>query len=255
MPRVSLIERHEWGAKPPLKGGYPRHARKPDRVTVHHVGGSRAINWQGAKTIQAIQRIHQAAPPDGRGWPDGGYHAVVDPFGGAWRINNYWLRSNHAGVAGWNNNTANIGLSLYGNFDTGDVISDAAYETLVKLLADICEEFDIDPMGSWTDPKDGNVRPNIMGHRDNGGVTKTCPGRTIYAILPKLRRDVAAMIEGTRAVALSESLTKPVRVGVEAVTREEAPALRAEFEVQASATPLLVLIAVIVLILRMRGDK
>jgi hypothetical protein len=246
MSRVSLIERHEWGAKPPMRGGYPNHPGRPNRVTIHHVGGSRAVNWRGAKTVLAIQRIHQEAEPKGRGWPDGGYHVVIDPYGGAWRMNPYHLRSNHAGKKGWNNNSRNIGISLYGNYETGDVITDDAYATLVMLLADICEEFDIDPVGSWQDI-DGSARPTIMGHNENGGVTKACPGRNISMILPRLRRDVDSAIEGARAREVSRSLTKPVQV--------RTPALRAQVEVGMGATPIVAIIAIVLLLIRMREGK
>lgn len=251
MARVSLIERHEWGAKPPVRGGYPRHPGKPNRITIHHVGGLTADHWQGSKIPLAIQRIHQAdVKDDGRGWPDAGYHILLDPMGGAWRMNDYWLRTNHAGIAGWDNNSNNIGVSIYGNFDKGDVLTQATRETLVRLLADICEGFDIDPMGSWQHPKDGQYRPNIMGHRDNPGVTKTCPGRNIHDLLPGIRRDVQAEMENARAITLSESLTKPITV-----TNIPASALRAQVEVGASATPILAIIAIILIIVRMRERK
>lgn len=248
MSRVVLIEKPQWGGKPPVRGGYRRHSRKPDRFTIHHLGGSRASYFRGIKSIQSIQAAHQTAKPKGRGWPDTGYHVVLDPLGSAYRMNDYLLRSYHSGVKGWNNNTANIGFGLYGNYDTGDVVSEAMYKTLVLLLADNCERFDIDPLGSWQD-KDGTMRPNIMGHRDNGGVTKSCPGRNVYSILPKLREDVAAVIDGTRAMAVSHSLTKPVRVSV--------PAIKAQgsIELQSSSSSVLIVIALIIFLIRMREGK
>jgi hypothetical protein len=248
MPRVSLIERHEWGARPPARGGYRKH--NPNRISVHQVAGMSAANWQGAKTIKAIQRYHQTAKPKGRGWPDGGYHVVLGPDGSAWRMNEYALRTYHAGVKekGWDNNTGNVSVSLYGRYHEGDVMTQEIYDSLVNVLADICEQFDIDPMGTWMHPKDGVSRPNIMGHNDNPLVDKQCPGKNIEPHLPQIRRDVRAKIEGARAFEVSRALTKPVRVSAP-------PAFEAKVRVGASSTPIVAIIAIVLLLIRMKEGK
>jgi hypothetical protein len=69
---VDVVQREEWGARPPRK--QPQSLRQAGQrgLVVHHSGSKheqRADHGQCAGVVQAIQRFHQ----DARGWNDVAY--------------------------------------------------------------------------------------------------------------------------------------------------------------------------------------
>ncbi|MEV6349627.1 peptidoglycan recognition family protein [Actinoplanes sp. NPDC051851] len=97
-------------------------------------------------------------------------------------------------------NAGNIGIVLLGRF-TSIQPTDAAPESLVKVLALLAAAIDVDPAGRVTYLNPVNLKTGevdvIQGHRDwnkiGAGATE-CPGDAFYPTLETVRADVAALL-------------------------------------------------------------
>lgn len=163
-----IVSRQEWGARPP-KTGYTRH--KPVHLVVHHTAIPNVHNYAGAATVRGIQRSHQ----DDRKWNDIGYHFVIGPEGAIYQGRPEYVVGAHAQP-----NTGKVGISLVGNYQDEDQLSDATRKSLIHLLAWLAATYTIDP------------GTHITGHRD--WMDTSCPGIRVYEELDQLRLDVARFI-------------------------------------------------------------
>lgn len=220
-PRV--VTRAEWGADESYKstsGGCKRSFYPLQQLFVHHTAGSND-DPDSAATMRAIYHFHTKS----RGWCDLGYNFVIGSdgriFEGRWaRKYQSWETPNSedptgnavsgAHVSGYN--SGSIGVSMMGTFTSAKVTA-AARDALVRTLAWIMDRHNLDPLTQHTyrNPDTGTTRTlyRIAGHRDAGQTA--CPGTTLYADLPQLREDVAAMIGGGRqtpAIGLKASPLK-----------------------------------------------
>jgi len=173
-----VIERSDWGAQPP---NTPWTTHYPKKITIHHTGGRTSGYWQGATTMRAIQDGHiKPTSQGGRGWKDIGYHYVIGPDTSIWR----GRPEDKVGAHVRNNNTGNVGISVYGNYNQEDIRQDV-YATLVELIADIASRYNI---------------PTQMIFLHRQLQSTDCPGSNLAIRINQIRKDVADVLAGGSAV-------------------------------------------------------
>ncbi len=203
--------RADWGADESLMTWTPGF--QPVQVlTVHHTDTTNG-DTDPAATVRAIYRYHAVD----RDWGDIGYQYLVDQEGIVYegRSSGTTTRScvNDAGhgsdfghtedgtdrgvvgahTGGWN--SGNLGIALLGNYNTTSP-PEAQLGALVDVLGDLSLRHGIDPRvtdHTFVNPANGatKVVPTVSGHRD--WVATECPGAALYADLPDIRTDVAAI--------------------------------------------------------------
>ncbi len=197
------------------------------KFIVHHTATViRDANNDGAITsddykeaVRAIYVYHTYS----RGWGDIGYNYIIDPDGSIWegRAGGDGVVAGHArrsaactkfGVPNIGFNDGTIGIAFLGTYDEGG-ISIAAYDALVRLIAQKSWEFNIDPAdtGFFKD----RIYPNILAHRDVD--CTDCPGTTVYAGLPDIIRAAkntydSLVVSTPRRIAAEFVDSEPARI-------------------------------------------
>jgi hypothetical protein len=133
--------------------------RPVTEVILHHTYRPSAAQFKGARTIQAIDRVHAR-----NHWGGIGYHYLVAPDGGVW-VGRPLARTG-AHVADRNGTTVGVALILDGE---RELPSHAQRESAGLLLGALCNRFRLDPAE--------NFAPGSGFHRDYS--TKPCPGSKI----------------------------------------------------------------------------
>jgi len=222
--------REEWGADESLRFRgrgpheiWPRAYVSTKKVVVHHTGTANDYDEEDAKAdVRAIYTYHART----LGWGDIGYNSLVDRFGKSYE--GRYGRDGPDGreilsedvVAGHAlaHNYGSTGVALLGTFcltddecTGGTTPSDEMILRLTDILVWESRQHGIDPHGvsdfllstdAWNRELD-----NICGHLD---CTSTiCPGGFVYALLPELRRDVAARLDYTSAPTVTITAPEP----------------------------------------------
>lgn len=207
----ALVTRAGWGANEQLRcnpDGTPKHTwtfYPTKKLIVHHTVTENA-DPDPAATVRAIYQYHVQS----RGFIDIAYNFLVDangtiykgrysgPNGTCYQDTVTGENARGRGVTGahtggWNSGT--MGIALLGHYDEVP-FPDAARAALVRHLAWESERHLLDPVAtsSFTNPSGGGTRttPNISGHRDWSATA--CPGANLYAALPSIREEVAAVV-------------------------------------------------------------
>ncbi|HEV7865109.1 MAG TPA: peptidoglycan recognition family protein [Acidimicrobiia bacterium] len=195
-----VVTRAEWGADESIRKNNQKYA-PITKLFVHHTVTE--ADADPAATVRAIYAYHV----QGNGWDDIGYNFLVDSQGRVYE--GRWARDyatgekptgedlNENGVVGahvLNHNAGAAGVAMLGDFSNGEP-TQAARDTLVKLMAWKADRHNIDVMGN--DPfttSEGVVEyfPNLAGHRDAGQTE--CPGDRLYPLLPGIRDKVAQFV-------------------------------------------------------------
>lgn len=173
-----------WGARP-ASAPLTILAARPHKIIVHHTATANVTDYSQSHAhglARAIQNHHM----DSRGFIDSGQHFTISR--GA-----YVLEGRHSSLATLQEgtrtveaahctgqNTIAIGIENEGEYTSVDPRSQQ-YAALVDLCTQICRQYGLRPY-------------QIYGHRDFNNTN--CPGDRLYALLPQLRRDVAARIGG-----------------------------------------------------------
>jgi hypothetical protein len=202
-----VVPRSSWGAAEPLRLDLADEAASPparwptQKLIVHHTAGGND-HPDSAAALRWIHRFHTET----RGWDDLGYNFVIDKdgvifegrFSGSRRhgdpvgIDRHGKAVAAAHTGGFNAGT--ISVALLGNF-CDSTFNSAARGALVRLLAWAAEISGLDPEGSgpYVNPLSAAhaTLPNIAGHRDIAATA--CPGDHLYAALPGIRAEVAAL--------------------------------------------------------------
>ncbi len=204
-----IISRSAWGADESLRFDgagdelWQREYHPLQKLVVHHTAGRNA-DPDPAATVRAIYYYHAVK----QGWGDIGYQYLIDEAGRIYEgrhSRDYWrgatpTADNGAGlvVTGGQarlHNSGTMGIGLLGTL-TSQAPTSAARASLVRMLAWAAAGYGINPTGSgpYVNPVTGLTRntPNIGGHRDYNATG--CPGGTLYALLPAIRKEVAAQI-------------------------------------------------------------
>jgi N-acetyl-anhydromuramyl-L-alanine amidase AmpD len=156
---------------------------KPDKIIVHHTDTPNSSDTSQTHAFQLARQI-QNYHMDSNGWIDSGQHFTISRGGFITEARHRsleTLRGRTNLVSGAHcpgqNNLA-VGIENEGNY-TSTVPPQALYNQLVSLCAYICTQY-------------GIASDRIYGHRDY--INTDCPGDQLYALLPQLRRDVAARL-------------------------------------------------------------
>ncbi|MCX7863280.1 MAG: PKD domain-containing protein [Bacteroidales bacterium] len=164
----------------------------PTHAVIHH-GASPDTYTDGAAVVRGYWNYHVNT----LGWNDIGYNYLSDKFGNLYqgRHNPNYLNPNnyrdvlgaHAGAS----NSYSIGYNFLGN-------ADVTTPTTIQL--DMCESFlawwfhhyGFDPTSSATivlQSGGSASKPRICGHKDVNVGGTSCPGNTLYGLLPTIRTE------------------------------------------------------------------
>lgn len=141
--------------------------RKLDYLVIHCSDSPKATT----KT-EDIRRWHVKE----RGWQDIGYHRVIEGDGSV----HQGRPDDVAGAHAEGFNSRSLGVCVTGRFDVEAITLDDLQGTaLIQVCAALCQRHKIPPS-------------HIIGHRDvypllGKPVAKTCPGKNLQALLPRLR--------------------------------------------------------------------
>lgn len=173
-----------WGARQPTEP-ITVLASKPVKVIVHHTDTANSTDYSLAHAFslsRAIQNYHI----DTNGWIDTGQHFTISRGGYVTEGRHRSLEILQGGtqhVRGahcLNQNEVSVGIENEGNYMQVSP-PQALYDKLVAMIAYICQQY-------------GIPSTEIYGHRDFNATD--CPGDKLYALLPQIRSDVAALIGG-----------------------------------------------------------
>ena len=208
----AVVTRAGWGADESLRfdsrGGevWPPAFYRVQKLIVHHTA---TINNDPnpAATVRSIYYYHAVT----QGWGDIGYNFLIDESGTVYegRYSRQYVPGENptgedlsgngvtgAHASGYNSGT--VGIALLGTLTDRDATA-SARGALERLLAWKAERHGIDPRGAslFTNPVSGTqlTFANIAGHRDVNATE--CPGGRLYAALPSIRDNVAALIGGS----------------------------------------------------------
>ncbi|MFI6447232.1 peptidoglycan recognition family protein [Kitasatospora sp. NPDC050543] len=205
---IDYLPRAAWGADESkrIKNGVENAPPKYypiQTLTVHHTDTPNA-DPDPAATVRAIYEYH-AITMD---WGDIGYHFLIDEAGrvyeGRWSDTDGIPAHDATGkvvtafhTAGFN--SGNLGIALLGTL-VDQQPTEKARKSLTALLAGLTRWHGLDPQAhvTFVNPVNGVTKAveMISGHRD--WLATDCPGGTMYASLPALRGDVAALGAGER---------------------------------------------------------
>ena len=171
-----------WGSRAP-KGDLPVYDKSPVKILVHHTATPNVPHPTPDSAValaRSIQKFHM----DVRGWPDTGQHFTVSRGGVVLEGRHHsleFLQAGHRQVEGAHctgQNVVALGIENEGTYTAADPPA-KLWERLRELCAYLCAQYGIAPS-------------QIFGHRDFKDTA--CPGDRLYAALPRLRTEVAALL-------------------------------------------------------------
>lgn len=179
-----IIGTQDWGARAPRRAAEViRH--RPELIVVHHTTdpNSDQVGRADAITIaRKTQRYHM----DSNGWSDTGQHFTIGRGGFTLEGRTTSLANSRngkrftLGAHAFGANERSVGIENEGSYFTARMPA-AQWKSLVALTAWLCAQHRIGVDG-------------IVGHRDV--TSTTCPGDWLYGQLPRLRREVQAVLTG-----------------------------------------------------------
>jgi hypothetical protein len=155
--KPEMVTREQWGSEPQPLGEDQKHV--PKVVTIHHAGSKWKDGADPAKFVKAVQGWGQRE----RNWPDLPYHFMIAPDGRIFEARpiEYAPQSNTKYDL-----PGHVGVELMGNFEV-ERVSEAQLKSLVKLVAWLCQEYQLKP-------------EEIAGHKDRAKGQTSCPGKDFY---------------------------------------------------------------------------
>jgi len=191
-----ILLRLSWGADESIRRAPPRYADAVHFAIVHHTAGSNSYTRaQSAAIVRGIQIYHVK----GNGWDDIGYNFLVDKYGQIFEGRYGGLDRPVIGAHALGFNTGAVGVAVIGDYASSP-ISAAARASLEQLLSWRLDVAHVDPLSTVSRISGGSPKfPRgvpvlvraISGHRDVNFTD--CPGGGLYAQLPQIAQDVAAL--------------------------------------------------------------
>lgn len=159
--------REMWGARP-AKSRALINVPTPELWLHHSVS-----KGDGPSIVRAIQNYHM----DERGWKDIAYSFLIDANGDTYEGRGYAIAGGHTK----NHNSKSHGICLIGNYNVATPSVDMI-DALVSMVAEgyLAGKFPLAFTG---------------GHRDADGASTTCPGQTLYDMIPDINRAIARRVE------------------------------------------------------------
>ena len=216
----AIVPRSAWDphdvCRPRVQARYGR----VDFAVVHHTESLSSYSpAQSPAIVLGICLFHR----DVNGWHDIGYDLLVDRFGTVFdgRAGGADQPTLGAQAGGWN--AVSTGVALIGSYSLAPPPA-AALRSLERVLAWKLSLAGVPAQGAVTerstgsDPADNRwqrgalVRfQRIAGHRDADSTD--CPGAALYALLPRIRRDVAGLMPAPRDLLTISPVGAPVDQG------------------------------------------
>lgn len=203
--RPPIVPRSAWDPRNRCRPRVPARYGRVDFAVVHHTESLSAYSpAQSAALVLGICLFHR----DGNRWNDIGYDLLVDRFGRIFEGRaggaDQPVIGAHAG--GWN--AVSTGVAMIGSY-TLATPPPVAVDALERVLAWKLSRAGVPAQGAVTERSIGGERgvnryppgalvrfQRIAGHRD--GDLTDCPGGALYALLPQIRRAVAARLPAPR---------------------------------------------------------
>jgi N-acetylmuramoyl-L-alanine amidase len=215
--RPAIVPRSAWDPHDRCRPRVPARYGRIDFAVVHHTESlSLSSPRQSAATVLAICLFHR----DGNRWNDIGYDLLVDRFGTVFegRAGGVEQPTIGAQAGGWN--AVSTGVAMIGSYSLS-APPPAALRSLERVLAWKLSLAGVPATGGVVERSIGgdpgvNAHPRgalvrfhrIAGHRD-ANVTD-CPGRALYALLPRIRREVAQLLPPARDLLTLSPVGAPV---------------------------------------------
>lgn len=195
VPKPEIITKAQWGSykegdfyqNQPFDPYCQGTMDGPVAITIHHTsvpGGTHPPNReQDMEKVRQIQRMHMS-----KGWGDVGYHFLIGSDGSIFQGRPIEYTGTHAPP-----NSHNIGISVIGDFETEEYISDLQINAVIRIASWLCDQYDIDPTSTISIFEQSNLA--VCGHRDWGRTL--CPGERLYALLPNIREKIRSGLMST----------------------------------------------------------
>jgi hypothetical protein len=211
----AIVPRSAWD---PRDQCHPRVQARYGRIdfgVVHHTESlSRYSPRQSAGIVLAICLFHR----DGNRWNDIGYDLLVDRYGTVFegRAGGVEQPTLGAQAGGWN--AVSMGVAMIGSYSVAPPPA-VALRSLERVLAWKLSLAGVPAMGSVRERSIGgdvNAHPRgaivrfrrIAGHRDADFTD--CPGGALYALLPRIRREVAALMPPSQDLLTLSPVGAPI---------------------------------------------
>lgn len=167
---VRYVSRTEWGAHPPV---LPMKQHVPTRLTIHHTGEPQAPNRTIEQKLRGLQAFSQRDDSLDSGkkkpaWADIPYHFYLATDGSIGEGRD-WHYSGDTNTT--YDPTGHLLLVIEGSFDK-DTLTTAQRRTLDIVVPSLAKRFGIPP-------------ERLASHKDFAETS--CPGKNVYAELPRLR--------------------------------------------------------------------
>ncbi|CAN5561330.1 hypothetical protein BH11ACT8_BH11ACT8_34330 [soil metagenome] len=180
-PKPQIFSRAQWGADERMRDASSLHYYEVHAGFVHHTVN--ANNYK-ARDVPAILRGIYAYHTRSRGWSDIGYNYLVDRFGRIWEGRYGGVDRPVVGAHTLGYNDDAFAMSAIGNYEEVKP-SNATVEAYGALFA-----WKLSLHGVYAGSKRQYVTSRyfqaINGHRD--AAATACPGKYLYAKIPKIRR-------------------------------------------------------------------
>ena len=170
VPDVAIVSRAEWGARDPV---LPMREHRIERITIHHTATRQNVERSLADKLRGLQAFSQRDDSLGDGrkkpaWADIPYHyyIAVDGTVGEARSWRYVGDSNTP-----YDPTGHLLIVVEGNFED-EQLTEGQMRALESLVTTFARRF--------------NVPGERLGAHKDYASTR-CPGRNLYAELPRLR--------------------------------------------------------------------
>jgi len=193
--RPEIVTRAQWGADESWRRGTPSYAPVLMAFVHHTDSGNKYTPAQAPAIVRAIYAYHTKS----LGWSDVGYDFLIDRYGAIYEGRYGGVTKGVIGAQVLGFNTGSTGVSIMGTFVSATP-PPAAVASLEQLLAWKLDVHHVDPLGTGTltcgygqkfQTGELVTFPAIAGHRQANYTD--CPGSTLYALLPAIRKVVAGI--------------------------------------------------------------
>jgi hypothetical protein len=179
-PKPKVFSRAQWGANERLRDKGSLRYNEVHAGFVHHtVNANDYTRSQVPGILRGIYAYHTRS----RGWSDVGYNFLVDRFGRIWEGRYGGVDRPVVGAHTLGFNDDAFAMSAIGNFDVRRP-PQAMIQAYGALFAWKLSLHGVDPSSMKQFVTSRNF-PAVNGHRDAGSTA--CPGRYLYAKLPRIR--------------------------------------------------------------------
>jgi hypothetical protein len=211
-----IVPRAQWDTVAPHRGPLPapRYADAVKAVFVHHTDSG---NTYGAREVPDIIWSIFDDHTGRQGWDDIGYNFLVDRFGTIYegRHGGIELPVIGAHCSGFNAGTA--GIAAIGTFTDGTEVPAAMLHAISALVSWKLSLAGVDALATATLTCSNSLSRYQAGNRATfeavSGHTDAdctyCPGSTLYAALPRIRREAATIQQTTSHPVFGHPVAAP----------------------------------------------